>query len=313
MKTITNISNFWGRFAGSALSELVELFGNKIQLPDVPPLRQIRKGQKVREEYKSRDRIFNQWRTFWIFLTQVLNQDQSCREVLKKAQAWFSVETNQTISANTSAYCQSRCRLNPLYLDKIDRRVVNQMELQVPARCLWHGRHVKVVDGSSVSMPDTQPNQKLYHQPSSQKKGCGFPVMRISVIVSLVTGVILACRKCRKGSLHIHERTLWREMWNVRLLSKNDVVLADCGFCSFADYYLLKQKGVDCVMRLHQNRKKNNIIKRFNRNDYLVQWNKLRCQGRIYRLILATGLHKTFTDKKRLPVCVSLWQKMGGR
>ncbi len=63
-------------------------------------------------------------------------------------------------------------------------------------------------------------------------------------------------------------------MWDC--YQKNDVVLADCGFCSFADYYLLKEKEVDCdcIMRLHQRRKEKNIIKKFNSNDYLVEWKK---------------------------------------
>jgi hypothetical protein len=156
-----------------------------------------------------------------------------------------------------------------VYIDEIDQEIVKQAEGQIPSKCLWYGRHVKVVDGSSVSMPDTEENQQLYPQPSGQKKGCGFPVMRIVAMFSLVTGMMLACRK---GSLHVHERTLWHEMWGC--YQKDDVVLADCGFCSFADYYLLKEREVDCVMRLHQRRKEKNIIKKFNSNDYLVQWEK---------------------------------------
>lgn len=269
MKMIGNISSFWSRFASSTLSELVELFGNKIHLPEVPPLRQVPKGKKVRDEYESRDRIFNQWRTFWLFLAQVFTLGQTCNEALKKAQVWIWREAKKIISSNTSAYCQSRNRLNPVYLDEIHQRVVEQTERRIPSKCLWYGKHVKVVDGSSVSMPDTEENQQLYPQPSSQKKGCGFPVMRIVAIFSLVTGIMLACRK---GSLHIHERTLWHDMWDC--YQKDDVVLADCGFCSFADFYLLKEKEVDCVMRLHQRRKEKNIIKKFNSNDYLVEWKK---------------------------------------
>ncbi len=269
MKIIVNISSFWSRFANSALSELVELFGNKIPLPEVPPLRQVPKGKIVRDKYEPRDRIFNQWRTFWLFLSQVLSLAQTCNEALKKAQVSIWCETKKVISSSTSAYCQSRNRLNPLYLDEIHQRVVEQTECHIPSKSLWYGRHVKVVDGSSVSMPDTEENQRLYPQPSSQKKGCGFPVMRIVVIFSLVTGIMLACRK---GSLHKHERILWHEMWSC--YQNNDVVLADCGFCSFAEYYLLKEKGVDCVMRLHQRRKEKKITKKFNSNDYLVEWEK---------------------------------------
>jgi hypothetical protein len=118
-------------------------------------------------------------------------------------------------------------------------------------------------------MPDTEENQAHYPQPTNQKKGCGFPVMRIAAVFSLVTGVMLACRR---DSLKVHERILWHDMWDC--YQEGDVVLADRGFCSFADYYMLSKKKVDCVMRLHQRRKEHKIIKRFNKNDYLVQWQK---------------------------------------
>lgn len=140
---------------------------------------------------------------------------------------------------------------------------------QLTANQLWYGRHVKIVDGSSVSMWDSEENQSLYPQPSGQKKGCGFPVMRIVASFCLATGLLLNLRKSR---LAVAERTLWRQMWSD--YQAGDIVLADCGFCSLADYWLLSQRGVDCVMRLHQARKEKKIIKKFNKNDYLVQWQK---------------------------------------
>ena len=120
-------------------------------------------------------------------------------------------------------------------------------------------------------MPDTPDNQKKYPQPKGQKKGCGFPVMKLVVSFCLTTGILLSCRK---GALNIHERTLWHEMWDE--YDKGDVVLADCGFCSYADYWMLSQRGIDSVMRLHQGRKEKKIIKKFNKNDRLVQWGKTK-------------------------------------
>jgi len=251
------ISYYWDRFTNSTLCELVSLFGDKIVSPEIAI------------EY--RDRIFTPWRTFWLFLGQILSANRSCREALKKAQMWLSLlePDKKKISSNTTGYCKARQRLNSDYLDDMERQVRNQQGGQISDKYLWHGRPVKVVDGTSVSMPDTKENQELYPQPESQKKGCGFPVMRIVISFCLTTGVILSCRK---GNLNLHERRLWHEMWND--YQSGDVILADCGFCSFADYALLSQKGIDCVMRLHQARKEKEIIKRFNKNDYLVQWDK---------------------------------------
>jgi hypothetical protein len=87
---------------------------------------------------------------------------------------------------------------------------LGQMQIKPNSKFLWCGRHVKVVDGSSLSMPDSEENQALYPQPKAQKKGCGFPVMRITASFSLVTGHIL---EHRKADLHVHERTLWHQMW----------------------------------------------------------------------------------------------------
>ena len=94
------------------------------------------------------------------------------------------------------------------------------------------GRRVRVVDGSSCSMPDTVHHQKRYPQPKRHKPGCGFPIMRLFVgLFSLTTGALLGVAQ---DELSVHERTLWRQLWDV--LVRGDIVLANRGFCAFADY-----------------------------------------------------------------------------
>lgn len=158
------------------------------------------------------------------------------------------------------------------------REVVRGVNQQVNEHDLWYGRPVNVIDGTCVSMPDTPQNQELYPQPSGQAQGCGFPVMKIVANFSLATGLLL--NYC-KSNLHVHEKILWQEMWDS--YQEGDVVLGDRAFCGFADFFMLLEKNVDCVMRLHQARKApdpdkedGTIIKKFNPNDYLVQWQKGR-------------------------------------
>jgi hypothetical protein len=128
-----------------------------------------------------RDRVFNQWRTFWMFVGQVLSVNQTCREALRKAQVWLCLNNNndknnnkkkENVSSNTAAYCKARGRLIQKYLDKVNQEVIEKQQSLVTPDHLWCGRDVKIVDGSSVSMPDTSENQELYPQPSGQKKGC---------------------------------------------------------------------------------------------------------------------------------------------
>lgn len=61
------------------------------------------------------------------------------------------------------------------------------LEEQAPESWLWQKRHVFLVDGFTVSLPDTAENQKEYPQPSTQKPGLGFPLIRVVALLSLAT------------------------------------------------------------------------------------------------------------------------------
>jgi hypothetical protein len=208
--------------------------------------------------------------TFWIFLSQVMAEDGSCREALRKFLARLFIERGRTASPNTAGYVKARARLDRGQLEEIQGRIARRAERGVSDRHRWLGRRVMVVDGSSVSMPDTPENQAAWPQPPAQKPGCGFPVMRVVALFSLASGAMLGLAR---DALTVHERLLFKRLWP--LLGNNDVLLSDRGFCSFADIFCLSSMGVDCVMRKHQARKKGQgPIKKLGKNDRLVRWTK---------------------------------------
>jgi hypothetical protein len=213
---------------------------------------------------------FSPSRVFWLFLSQALTKDESCRETLRSFLAWLAAKKGKTASPNTAAYCRARARLPIKDIEQAHTQVIENTEQQTTAE-LWYGRRVKVVDGAAVSMSDTPENQKIYPQPSRQKKGCGFPIMRIAVLFSLASGTILALAK---GKLRVSERELFRRLW--KHLKPDDIVLADRGFCGFAEFYLLLQRGVDCVMRNHPRRTKGiTEIKQLGKDDRLIEWHRM--------------------------------------
>lgn len=213
-------------------------------------------------------------RTFWLFLFQVIGADISCREALRKFLAWLASEEGKIASFNTAAYCKARARLRTSDIEAINRMVAHKIIACETDDDLWQGRPVKVIDGSSVSMPDTPENQAAWPQPAGSKKGCGFPVMRIVAIFSLASGALISLSK---GALSVHERTLFHHLW--LLLKPGDVALADRGFCSFADFYMLAKRGVDSVMRRHQRRSVGvTFIKNLGHSDRLVEWHKTDVQ-----------------------------------
>jgi len=223
------------------------------------------------ERYASkRSRLYTMPHTFWLFLGQVLTTGASCHEVVARFLGRLAV-AGLHASTNNAAYCAARKRLPQEALDHVLNEVTRETHAQgCDSKLLWCGRCVKVVDGSSVSMPDTSANQAKYPQPTVQKPGCGFPVMRLTVMFCLATGVVL---DVAKAALTVSERALFRDLWDG--LKKGDVVLTDRGFCSYAEMYMLRQRGVDCVMRKHQRRGKTSLVqKRLAKNDALMVWIK---------------------------------------
>ena len=97
----------------------------------------------------------------------------------------------KTVSSGTSAYCQARKKLSGTFLEKVFGLVSDSCESETKDAYLWRGKNVKIVDGTSVSMPDTPENQGEYPQPSVQKKGCGFPIARILAVFSLASGALV--------------------------------------------------------------------------------------------------------------------------
>jgi len=78
-----------------------------------------------------------------------------------------------------------------------------------------------------------------------------------------------------KGALHCAERILFKHLWD--LFQAGDVILADSGFCSYADFFFLKERGIDCVMRNLSRRSAGiQAYKQLTPGDRLVYWTKMR-------------------------------------
>lgn len=220
----------------------------------------------------SRQRMFSIHVTFWAFLAQVLVPNTSCRDALRKVQAWWLLMDPDVSPGSSSnvAYTKARARLETRVLTPIHQHLTHRLEARVRSEELWHQRQVRIVDGTSLSMPDTAANQEAYPQPSSQKEGCGFPIMKMTAVFSLASGALL---HFKTSDNHVHEGVLFREM--IPLLEKDDVLLADRGFCSYQSIHELTAHGVDSVMRLHGARKPDlRKAKRLGPDDFLITWTK---------------------------------------
>lgn len=222
---------------------------------------------------KTCDRIYTPLVTLCTFLSQVLSDDHSCRAAVARLLAWRTAQGLPPCSADTGAYCKARQRLPETILPRLVRETADGLQQDAPAGWLFHGRAVTLVDGSTLSMPDTPENQAEYPQHGNQKPGCGFPIARILVLISLATGAVLdAAIGPRKGKL-TGEGTLLRGRHG--RLARGDILLGDRCFCSYFEVALLLAQGVDVVMRQNENRPVDfRSGQRLGHDDHLVVWNR---------------------------------------
>jgi hypothetical protein len=172
---------------------LKEKYSQSLGLPFKELLPETAIKQVISElKIKYKKRLFDPLITLWAFLSQVLDTDKTCHNAVSKIIAHLAQEEVEIPSTDPSAYCQARARLPEKLLEKVFNYSAQNLEERVTQEHLWCGRNVLVIDGSTVSMPDTVENQEEYPQPSSQKPGCGFPIAKIGVIFSLVTGAAVA-------------------------------------------------------------------------------------------------------------------------
>lgn len=254
---------FHQRLAGEALSSLAGVVG-----PLIPAKQRI--GLRCSGE---RNRIFTPMATFWNFLAQVLSPAQPCRETVRQIQAAHHRHRHAAISPGTGAYCQARARLPEDLLQEIWQSLADPQAGAATPALLRMGLRVAVVDGTTVSMPDTANNQAVWPQPSSQKPGCGFPIMKLVGLFSLTTGALCAVA-C--GTLHNAEQTLFVQLWTA--LTRNfDVLLGDRHFGSYTNFCALRLCGLHGVFRLHQGRKVDwRQGRRLGKYDRVVTWRRPR-------------------------------------
>jgi hypothetical protein len=218
----------------------------------------------------SRQRLWNLRLVFWTFLWQIAQAGSSCREAVRQARTLCINSGERPPPNEDSPYCQARGALPLERLQEIHDALCAEARAGLASKDLWCGREVFVADGSSLTAPDTPANQKAFPQPSAQRPGCGFPIIRLVALLSLATGMLCAWAT---GGWSQHEVLLLQSLWDH--LGAGDVLLADRGFCNWALLAQCVQRNIDAVFRVKGSvRRDFRRGKRLSRHERLVQWRK---------------------------------------
>ena len=223
------------------------------------------------------EEVFTPAMTLWAFVGQALfkEEQRSCLAAVARIGVMLVAMGRPRCAQNNGPYCRARGRLPVAVIERLTRDVASRCEVQVPDKWLWKGRHVKLADGTSVSMPDTEANQEAFPQQTCQKKGLGFPIARLVVLLSLATGMTGGMAMGQYAGKETGELALLGELLDQ--LEEGDVFLADKLYCTYFLIALLLQRNVDLVVTLHQARKiDRRQIKRLGKHDALISWRRPR-------------------------------------
>jgi Transposase DDE domain len=223
--------------------------------------------------YPWRHRTYTPWITLGMFLSQVLSDGHSCDEAVDRLQKARYDQGRPAVSPETTSYCEARRRLPEALPWDLVRRTGRAIHQRAEPPWLFHGRAVKIPDGSTVTMPDTPENQAAYPQQTTQAPGMGFPIARILVVFSLAAGTVLEAMLGPYQGKQTSELALLRQVLDQ--FQSGDIALADRFFCSYWTLAAWRARGVDVVVRLHQCRRADfRRGRRLGRDDHLVTWPK---------------------------------------
>jgi len=205
----------------------------------------------------------------WAWISQVLDEDKSLSNAVKRVTTWLTAAGEERPSSDTGGYSKARKRLRLGVLPALVKRSAEALEGEVSPKQLWCGRRVKAFDGTSLLMSDTPANQKRYPQ-HRQKEGCGFPIARVVVWFCGVSGAVL---EAAIAPFNTSEWQLSRQLYAT--LCPEDVVVADRAYGTYADLALVQKMGADGLFRKHQSRQCDfRRGKKLGIGDHLVSWQR---------------------------------------
>jgi hypothetical protein len=184
-----------------------------------------------------RDRVLDPANTVALFMLQVLHGNTAINHL----------RLLSGIKCAAASYCDARQRLPVAGVAAVVERLSCESSRCSDSSSRWLGRRVLMTDATSAAGCDKLELQKVWPQPSVQKPGCGFPVIKLLMLMDLATGVIL---QMTMMCLKVHEMS---QLAGPHLaLLAGDVLLGDRAFCSFNHLVLLVRMSVDAVFRMHQ-------------------------------------------------------------
>lgn len=223
----------------------------------------------------AQDDVFSTAIVLWAFLAQVLRDGKgaACTAAVSDIATYLMQIGRKPPSGDTGDYCRARAKLSLPALRRLVMESAQALEQEVSPDWLWHGLHAKLVDGFTITMPDTPENQAEFPQNPAQEPGVGLPLARACAVVSLVTGCVCDLALGPYSGKETGEPALLRSM--IDSLGAGEVALFDRCYCSYLMLAALSLRGIEVCTRSHQRRVADfRRGRRLGEGDHLITWTR---------------------------------------
>jgi len=221
--------------------------------------------------------FYNTAIVLWAFISQVLADGKSCScsAAVSRIAVFFMAMGQGLPSSNTGDYCNARKRLSEHALQELALLIAKNTEVIASNKWLWKEKHhVKLIDGFTATMPDTEENQREF--PKHIKKDgtiSNLPMMRVCIVLSLATAMITNAAFANYQGKETGETALLRSMLDS--FDGNDIAVFDRYCCSYMMIAQFMQREVQVCTRLNAKRPIDFTKgKRLGKDDVLVTWTR---------------------------------------
>lgn len=222
-----------------------------------------------------RERLYPPTETLSMCLAQAMSADRSCQNIVNQAAVQRLAGGLSASSTHTGGFCRARKRLPLDMVRHLTHYLGEWMDRQAPEEWGWQGRRVRLIDGTTVTMPDTEANQAAFPQQGGQRPGLGFPICRIVGITCLSSGALLNAAVGRFNGKGGDEQTLLRSLQDT--FESGDVVMGDAFFATYFFIATMQARGVDILMEQHGSRQRTTDFRcgqKLGERDHLITLNK---------------------------------------
>ena len=225
-----------------------------------------------------RDRIFTPAVTVRSMLYRALNPDKSIRAIV----ADIAVADDRIEQAPAGAsWCQARSRLPEELWTQLLQNSVKRLKQFVSDKFLYKQRPVYLIDGSTLSMPDTPELVEEFGYTSTKHGASRFPVARITlVILAGLQGVW----DYRLDPYRTSENAQLHQMWDG--IPCGSICIFDRQLSSFYNLAKLRQRGIDVIARLHHHRDPHKLIshgRAIGPNEWIVSFDLMLHRRKKYQ------------------------------